>query len=102
MHLKKLKLHFLMWSLDTPISSLDERFQSLGEVNNTSSVLHEITNLGREDLLRKCQPLSTALTNASEPNIDGIALTQEIEYFPPLPSNNMMRMEILAFLHTNC
>ncbi|CAB4062157.1 unnamed protein product [Lepeophtheirus salmonis] len=58
---------------------VDERFQSLGEV------LHEFTNLGREDLLEKCQALSDFLIHDSQLDIDGIALTKEVMYFPPLP-----------------
>ncbi|XP_071749006.1 uncharacterized protein [Lepeophtheirus salmonis] len=74
----------------------DEHMQ---QANHTFAVLHELTNLGREDLLEKCQTVSASLTHDSQLDIDGMALTKEIEYFPPLPSNNMTSMEILAFLH---
>ncbi|CAB4058152.1 unnamed protein product [Lepeophtheirus salmonis] len=73
--------------------------EPMQEANHTFAVLHELTNLGREDLLEKCQTVSASLTHDSQLDIDGMALTKEIEYFPPLPSNNMTSMEILAFLH---
>lgn len=85
--------------MDTAIYSLDERFQNLGEVNNTFGVLLDFPNLAEEDLLQKCQTLSPALTHDSQPDIDGIELAREMQNFPPLPSNNMTNMELFTFLH---
>jgi len=82
-----------MWSWDTVISSLDERFQNLGEGNNTFGVLLDFPNLEEVDLLRKCQTLSTALT------LDGAELAREMQNFPSLPSKNMTNMELLTVLH---
>lgn len=63
--------------VDTAISSLDERFQNLGEVNNTFSVLLNFPNLEEKDLLQRCQTLSTALTHDNQPDIDGTELAQK-------------------------
>uniref|UniRef100_A0A0K2UJK2 Zinc finger MYMtype protein 1like [Oreochromis niloticus] n=1 Tax=Lepeophtheirus salmonis TaxID=72036 RepID=A0A0K2UJK2_LEPSM len=50
---RKIETTFFNVVVDTAISSLDDRFQSLAEVNNAFAVLHEFANLGREDLLQK-------------------------------------------------
>ncbi|KAI2646977.1 Zinc finger MYM-type protein 1 [Labeo rohita] len=97
--LRKMETTFFNVVVDTAISSLDERFQNLGEVNNTFGVLLDFPNLEEEDLLQKCQTLSTALTHDSQPDIDGTELAKEMKNFPPLPSNNMTNMELLTFLH---
>eukprot|EP00096_Caligus_rogercresseyi_P010342 TRINITY_DN3731_c0_g1_i2.p1 TRINITY_DN3731_c0_g1~~TRINITY_DN3731_c0_g1_i2.p1 ORF type:complete len:181 (-),score=1.11 TRINITY_DN3731_c0_g1_i2:353-895(-) len=90
---------FFNMVMDTAISSLDERFQNLGEVNRIFGVLLDFPNLGEEDLLLKCQTLSTALTYDSQPDIDGTELAKEMQNFPPLPSKKMTNMELLTFLH---
>lgn len=101
---RKMETTFFNVVVDTAVSSLDERFQSLKNVNKTFTVLLEFPNLGAEDLLEKCQTLSAALTHDNQPDIDGTALAMEMENFPPLPnlpSNNMTSMEILTFMHAN-
>ncbi|KAL0194560.1 hypothetical protein M9458_008132, partial [Cirrhinus mrigala] len=97
--LRKLETTFFNVVVDTAISSLDERFQNLGEVNNMFGVLLDFPNLEEEDLLQKCQTLSTALTHDGQPDIDGTELAKEMKNFPPLPSNNKTNMERFTFLH---
>nr|XP_023667508.1 uncharacterized protein LOC111843829 [Paramormyrops kingsleyae] len=97
--LRKMETTFFNVVVDTAISSLDERFQNLGEVNNKFGVLLNFPYLGEDDLLQKCQTLSTALTHDSQPDIDGTKLAKEMQNFPPLPSKNMTNMELLTFLH---
>lgn len=99
--LRKIETTFFNVVVDTAISSLDDRFQSLEEVDNTFAVLHKFPNLAGEDLLQRCQTLSTALTHDSQPDIDGTALANEMENFPSLPSDNMTSIDILGFLHAN-
>ncbi|CAB4065831.1 SMAD6 [Lepeophtheirus salmonis] len=108
---RKMKLYFFNVVADTALSSLDEIFQGLGEVNNTFALLHEYTNLRREDLLEKCQPLSASLTHDSQLDIDDTALTKEIEHVPPLPSNNMTvdaaersfsKLKLIKTMHQDC
>ncbi|XP_036391745.1 uncharacterized protein LOC118782475 [Megalops cyprinoides] len=97
--LKKMKTTFFNVVVDTAISSLDERFKNLGEVNNKFGVLLNFPNLEEEDLLQQCQTLSAALTHESQPDIDGTELAKEMQNFPPLPSKNVTNMELLTFLH---
>ncbi|KAL4008486.1 hypothetical protein ACER0C_002338 [Sarotherodon galilaeus] len=82
--LKKMETTFFNVVVDTAISSLDERFQNLGEVNDKFGVLLNFHNLQKEELLQQCQTLKLAM---------------EMQNFPPLPSKNMTNMELLTFLH---
>ncbi|XP_036004551.1 zinc finger MYM-type protein 1 [Fundulus heteroclitus] len=97
--LQRMETTFFNVVMDAAISSLDERFQNLGDVNNLFGVLLDFPNLAEKELLQKCQTLSTALTQDSQQDIDGAELTREMLNFPPLPSTNMTNMELLAFLH---
>lgn len=97
--LKKMETTFFNVVVDTAISSLDERFQNLGEVNDKFGVLLNFHNLQKEELLQQCQTLSTTLTHDSQPDINGTELAMEMQNFPPLPSKNMTNMELLTFLH---
>lgn len=69
--------------VDTALSSLDERFQTMGEVNGKFRVL---LNMSKEELLEQCQTLSTALSHNGQPDIDGRELASEMQNFPHLPS----------------
>ncbi|KAL3978284.1 cytochrome c oxidase subunit 5b [Sarotherodon galilaeus] len=97
--LKKMETTFFNVVVDTAISSLDERFQNLGEVNDKFGVLLNFHNLQKEELLQQCQTLSTTLTHDSQTDINGTELAMEMQNFPPLPSKNMTNMELLTFLH---
>lgn len=70
--------------MDTALSSLDERFQTLGDVNDKFGVLLNFPNMSKEELLEHCQTLSTALSHDGQPDIDELVL--EMQNFPHLPS----------------
>ena len=53
----------------------------------------------KEEVLKRCQTLRTALTRNSQADIDGTELAMEMYNFPPLPSKNMTNMDQLTFLH---
>ncbi|XP_059182372.1 uncharacterized protein LOC131961119 [Centropristis striata] len=97
--LKKMETTFFYVVVDTATSSLDERFQNLGEVNDKFGVLLNFHNLQKEELLQQCKTLSTTLTHDSQPDINGTELAMEMQNFPPLPSKNITHMELLTFLH---
>ncbi len=81
--------------VNTALSSLDERFQTLEEVN----VLLNFPNMSKEELPEYCQTLSTALSHDGQPDIDGRELASEMQNFPHLPSKNMTNIDLLTFLH---
>jgi len=92
--LKKLETNFLNVVVDT-----NQRFQTLGEVNDKFGVLLNFPNMSKEELLEHCQTLSTALSHYGQPDIDGRELVSEMLNFPHLPSKNMTNIELLTFLH---
>jgi len=92
--LKKLETNFLNVVVDT-----NQRFQTLGEVNDKFGVLLNFPNMSKEELLEHCQTLSTALSHDGQPDIDGRELVSEMLNFPHLPSKNMTNIELLTFLH---
>lgn len=57
---------------------VDERFQTLGEVNGNFGVLLNFPNMSKEELLEHCQALSTALSHDGQPDIDGRELASEM------------------------
>lgn len=87
---------FINVVVDTTLSALDERFQSLGEVHEKFGVLLNFQKMPKEELLDHCQSLSTALTHDGQQDIDGTELAVS---FPQLHSTNMTNMELLIFLH---
>ncbi|GAA6083151.1 zinc finger MYM-type protein 1-like [Tachysurus ichikawai] len=97
--LKKLETSFFNVVVDTALSSLDTRSQTLGEVNDKFGVLLNFPNMSKEELLEHCKTLSTALSHNGQPDIDCRELVLEIQNFPHLPSKNMTNIELLTFLH---
>ena len=79
--------------------SIDERLHNLGEVKDKFGMPLNFPNIEKEELLKRCQTLSTALTHDSQEAIDGSELAMEMYNFPPLPSKNMTYMDLLTFLH---
>ncbi len=84
--------------VDTALSSLDERFQTLEEVNGKFGALLNFPNMSKEELPEYCQTLSTALSHDGQPDIDA-ELPSEMQNFPHLPSKNMTNIDLLTFLH---
>ncbi|XP_034081663.1 uncharacterized protein LOC117552398 [Gymnodraco acuticeps] len=97
--LKKMEITFFNVVLDTALSSLDERFQHLEEVNDKFGVLINFPTTSNEELPKHCQTLSSALTHDGQPGIDGRELAAEMQNVPHLPSKKMTNMELLTFLH---
>ncbi len=56
--------------VDTALSSLDERFQTLEEVNGKFGALLNFPNMSKEELPEYCQTLSTALSHDGQPDIN--------------------------------
>lgn len=96
--LKKMETTFFNVVVDTALASLDERFQSLGEVNDKFGVLLNYLKMKEEEILKHCQNLSTALTHDGQPDVDGKELALEMQNFPKFPSN-LSNMQLLTFLH---
>ncbi|XP_071060220.1 zinc finger MYM-type protein 1-like [Pseudochaenichthys georgianus] len=97
--LKNMEITFFNVVVDTALSSLDERFQHLEEVNNKFGVLINFPTTSNEELSKHCQTLSSALTHDGQPDIDGRELAAEMQNVPHLPSKKMTNMELLTFLH---
>ncbi len=99
MQIKNMETTFFYVVVDTVLSSLDERFQTLGEVNDKFGALLNFPNVSKEELPEYCQTLSTALSHDGQPDIDGRELASEMQNFPHLPSKNMTNIDLLTFLH---
>ena len=97
--LRKMETTFFNVVVDTVVSSLDEKFQNLGEVKDKFGVLLHFPNAAKEELLQQCLTLSTALTHDGQPDINDRELCVEMQNFPHLPAKNMTAMELLTFLH---
>ena len=97
--LKKLETTFFNVVVDTALSSLNERFQNMADVNDKFGVLLNFPNMSKEEQLQHCENLSAALTHDGEPDIDGRQLAVEMQNFPQLPSIKMSNMDLLTFLH---
>ena len=57
--------------VDTALSSLNERFQNIAEVNGKFGVLLNFPNMTKVEQLQYCENLSAALTHDGQPDIDG-------------------------------
>lgn len=68
--LKKMETTFFNVLVDTPLASLGERFQRLGEASYKFGVLLNFPKM-KEEILKHCQNLSTALTHDGQPGVDG-------------------------------
>lgn len=78
--------------VDVAIVSPEERFKTLGEVQEKFGVLASFHKMKNEDLMQHCETLSNTLSNGEQSDIDGKQLAD-------LPSNNTTTIEILGFLH---
>ncbi|XP_042240910.1 uncharacterized protein LOC121878653 [Homarus americanus] len=96
--LKRMETTFFNVVVDTVISSLNERFKTLGEVNEKFKVLLGFTDMSDKDIVDHCQTLSNTLTHGGNSDIDGRELAMELQCLPDLPSKRMT-MDFLTFLH---
>ncbi|XP_042216759.1 uncharacterized protein LOC121862522 [Homarus americanus] len=85
--------------VDTAISSLNERFKTLGEVNEKFKVLLGFTDMSDKDIVDHCQTLSNTLTHEGHSDIVGREMAMELQSVPDLPSKRMTTMDFLTFLH---
>lgn len=96
--LKKMEVSFFNVVVDVCIASLQERFQTLGEVHNKFGVLVNFPDLPKEELEEQCETLSNTLSCSGQSDLDGKELAVEMQSFPDLPKANMTALELLAFL----
>ncbi|XP_042203379.1 uncharacterized protein LOC121853377 [Homarus americanus] len=99
MHSRGMETTFFNVVVDTAISSLNERFKTLGEVNEKFKVLLGFTDMSDKDIVDHCQTLSNRLTHEGHSDIDGRELAMELQSVPDLPSKRMTTMDFLTFLH---
>jgi len=96
--LKKMEISFFNVVVDVSITSLQERFQTLGEVEEKFGVLVNFPDLPNEELTKKCETLSNTLSCGGQSDLDGRELALEMQTFPDLPKAKMTTLELLAFL----
>lgn len=87
--------------VDGGIQSLEDRFQSVGEVRDNFGVLFNFCDLDAQTLRDQCNMLEDRLTCGEESDIDGSALPTEIESLPDLPQAKMTGFELLTYLSQN-
>ena len=96
--MKKLEVAFFNVVADCGIQSLEDRFQSLGEVTDNFRVLLNFSDLEAETLRDQCRNLGDLLTYGEESDVDGSALATELESLPKLPQAKMTAFELLTYL----
>ncbi|XP_042236980.1 uncharacterized protein LOC121876109 [Homarus americanus] len=77
--LKRIETTFFNVVVDPAISFLDERFKTLGEVNEKFKVLLWFTDMSDKDIDDHCQTLSNTLTHEGHSDIDGRQLAMELQ-----------------------
>lgn len=87
--LKKLEISFFSVVMDVSIASLQERFKTLGEVEEKFGLLVSFPNLPSEELTKQCETLSNTLSFGGQTGWDGKELALEMQTFPDLPKANM-------------
>lgn len=99
--MKRLEVCFFNALVDCAIQSLEDRFQSLGEVRNNFGVLLNFSDLDAQTLREQCKILGDRLTCAEDSDVDGNALALEIESLPELPQSKITAFELLTYLSHN-
>ena len=83
--MKRLEVSFFNATVDCSILSLEDRFQSLGEVRSHFGVLLNFGQLDAQTRSDQCKLLGDKLTLREQADIDGSALATEMESLPELP-----------------
>lgn len=96
--LKNLEISFFNVIVDASVTSLQERFKLLGDVEDKFGVLVNFPNLPEEELAKECETLSNTLSHGDHKDVDGRELALELKNFPVLPKAGMTTMEILNYL----
>ena len=87
--------------VDCTIQSLEDRFQSLGDVRSIFGVLFNFGQLDAQTRKDQCKLLRDKLTFGEQFDIDGSALAIEMENLPVLPKAQMSPFELLTYLSQN-
>uniref|UniRef100_A0A3Q1EGE4 TTF-type domain-containing protein n=1 Tax=Acanthochromis polyacanthus TaxID=80966 RepID=A0A3Q1EGE4_9TELE len=87
--LKRLETTFFNVIVDSAITTLSDRFETLGRVESKFGVLQNFSALDEENTLRI----------GEEADIDGRELASEIRNLPQLPTNRMSAFELLDLFH---
>ncbi|KAF7643451.1 hypothetical protein LDENG_00239310 [Lucifuga dentata] len=96
---RKLETTFFSEVVDSAIASLDDRFETLGQVESKFGVLQNFPTLDDEALEKQCEELDNTLRSGEEADINGRELAMEIRNLPQLPTNRMTAFELLDFVH---
>jgi len=94
--MKRLEVSFFNAVVDCTIRSLEDRFQSLGEVRSIFRVLFNFGQLDAQTRKDQCKLLSDKLTFEEQSDIDGSALATEMENLPELPKEQGPHVQRLA------
>lgn len=97
--LKQMEVSFFNVVVDAALSSLQERFKTLGEVGEKFGVLTNFPNLSKEELAKECEALSHTLSYGGHSDLDWRELVQELQNFPDLPKAGMNTLDLLDLLH---
>ncbi|KAI3363911.1 hypothetical protein L3Q82_001511 [Scortum barcoo] len=96
--MRRLEVSFFDPVVDCSIRTLEDRFQSLGEVRSHFGVLHNFGQLDAQTRRDQCKLLGDKLTFGEQADIDGSALATEMESLPELPKAQMTQFEMLTYL----
>ena len=96
--MKRLETAFFNVVVDTTIGSLEDRFETLGEVRDKFGVLLYFKKLDAVELSNQCDKICSTLSTGDGGDIDGKELAA-ISTLPSLPSDDMTALELLSFIH---
>lgn len=85
--------------VDVALSSIQERFTTLGNVGEKFGVLTHFSDLSIDDTTEQCKALSATLHFQEKSDVDARELAQELKNLPDLPSKSMTNLELLNFVH---
>lgn len=95
--LKQLEMSFFNVVVDVAVASLQERFKTLGDVEEKFGVLVNFPKLQEEELTKQCEALSQTLSCGGRSDPDGRELAKEMQNFPDLPKATTTTLELLTF-----
>ena len=98
---KRLEVEFFNRGVDSALTSLQERFETLSQVRDTFGLLldfQKVHGISKDDLRKHCLDVEKALIDKGKADVDGLEMMQEMINLPQLPSK-MTAMEMLTFLH---
>lgn len=99
--LKNLEVNFFNIVVDSAVTSMDERFETLNQVKSKYGVLLNFSTasqMSSESLKAHCMEVQNTLTFRDDYDISGMDLAHEIQNLPDLPSDKMTAFELLSFL----